>query len=192
MDNNTLIKVKNRNNGSTGYSLPDSHVTRNFAPNQEKDISLGELKELSYIPGGEYIIQNLLIIENEEALKELNLEVEPEYFYSEDKVREILFNNDNLDEFLDFLDFAPEGAIEIVKQIAVDEEVPDTRKRKAISEKTGFNIDAAINLNQQLNAEAEVEAPQEKKERRVAKTEKGSGRRAAAPSVPSYKVVDKK
>ena len=73
MDDNKLIKVRNRNNGSTGYELRDSHVVRKFESGQTKEITFGELRELSYIPGGEYIIQNLLVIEDEEALYE-NLE----------------------------------------------------------------------------------------------------------------------
>ena len=47
----------------------------------------------------------------------------------------------------DFLNFSPSGGIEILKQLAVQLEIPDTRKRKLISEKTGFNIDNAIYVN---------------------------------------------
>ena len=190
MDDKTLVKVRNRNNGTTGYQLHDSNVQRRFEIGQTKDISLGELKELSYIPGGEYILKNLLVIEDAEALKALNLDVEPEYFYDEKKIRELLFNYDNLDAFLDFLDFAPSGALEIAKQIAVNEEVPDTRKREALSEKTGFNINAAIDLNKQL-ADEEEKPQEEKKERRVTTTdnEKPAGRRTSAPQ---YKVDEKK
>ena len=194
MDDNKLIKVRNRNNGSTGYELRDSHVVRKFEAGQTKELTFGELRELSYIPGGEYIIKNLLVIEDAEALQALNLDnVEPEYFYDEAKIRELLFNG-TLEEFLDFLDFSPEGGLEIAKQIAVNEEVPDTRKREALSEKTGFNIDAAISLNKQLDVEEEEEAKETKKERRVAVKEKkatDTGRRTAAPSAPQYKVVKK-
>ena len=191
MDDKTLIKVRNRNNGTTGYQLHDSNVQRRFEVGQEKEIPFGELRELSYIPGGEYILKNLLVIEDTEALKALNLEVEPEYFYDEKKIRELLFNYDNLDAFLDFLDFAPSGALEIAKQIAVNEEVPDTRKREALSEKTGFNINAAIDLNKQLADDEEEQPQEEKKERRVTTTDnvKPAGRRTSAPQ---YKVVEKK
>ena len=196
MDDKTLIKVTNRNNGTTGYQLPDSHISRKWAVGQTKEISLGELREVSYIPGGEYILKNLLVIEDQAALKALNLEVEPEYFYDEKTVRDLLFGFDNMDAFLDFLDFAPEGAIEIAKQLAVDEEVPDVRKREALSKKTGFNINAAINLNKELDAEDDV-PKEDKKERRVAPANKKAesapaGRRTAAPkNPPLYKVVEK-
>ena len=196
IDDKKLINVKNRNNGTTSYKLPDSHISRTFSYEETKKIPFEELRELSYAPGGEYMLKELLIVEDEEALKELNISVEPEYFYSEAEIKKILFENDNMDAFLDFLDFATEGALDIAKKLAVDEQLPDSRKRKALSKKTGFNIDSAIQVNEQLAAEDddnEVKESTEKKERRVQAEEKpATGRRTAAPAVPNYKVVDKK
>ena len=200
MKDETLVVVKNRNNGSTGYTLPDSNVRRTFAPGESKKIPLGELKSLQYSSGGSFILDNLLVIESQEALDALNMKVEPEYFYDEAKIRDLLYNS-NMDEFLDFLDFATEGAIEIAKDIAVKEQIPDTRKREAISKKTGFNIDSAININKIMDAEDEkTEETEQKKERRV-QIEGQPTRRAAVPeikisestpSAPKYNVVSKK
>ena len=106
-----------------------------------------------------------------------------------------------MDEFLDFLDFATEGAIAIAKKIAVEEQIPDSRKRKAISEKTGFNIDKAIEINEVLNAEDKKEDKKEEaKERRVKEdtADATPKRRTAAPAVeipsekPRYNVISKK
>ena len=190
MEDNTLVLVKNRNNGTTGYQLPDSNINRSFAPEETKKIPLRELKELSYVPGGEYILKHLLIIEDKNVLDELNMKVEPEYFYDEQKIREMLYSAE-MDAFLDFLDYAPEGAIEIAKDIAVKEQIPDVRKRNAISKKTGFNINNAIMVNEIMDAEDTSEEEEEVKGRRV-KTEEAS----AAPSgrrvqTPEYKVVSK-
>jgi len=186
-----LISVRNRNNGSTGYILPDSNVRRTFSPGETKRIPLSELESLQYANGGDYILKNLLVVEDKEALEKLNMSVEPEYFYDEKKIREMLFNAE-MDAFLDFLDYAPEGAIEIAKDIAVKEQIPDTRKRKAISNKTGFNIDNAIMINEIMDVDDEPKEEETKKERRVKVEEpKPTGRRAAAPEVkvPNYKVV---
>lgn len=184
---NKVVIVRNRNNGTTGYVLPDSGVRRSFAPGETKKISLEELQSLQYAPGGDYILKHLLVVEDEDALDKLNMKVEPEYFYDEKKIKDMLLNAE-MDAFLDFLDYAPEGAIEIAKDIAVKEQIPDVRKRKAISEKTGFSIDNAIMVNEVM---ADEETPKEepKKERRV-KTEeaKPAGRRV---KLPEYKVVDK-
>lgn len=186
-----LIVVRNRNNGSTGYTL-DNNFHRNFEPGATKKVPFSELKELQYAPGGAFMLENYLVIENQEALDLLNMKVEPEYFYTEDKVREILFKG-TYDEFADFLDFAPAGAIEIAKTIAVKEEIPDVKKRDMLSEKTGLNINNAIMVNKVMDSEenAEEEAP---KQRRVqvkedtSATEEKPARRAATPN---YKVVSK-
>ena len=201
MDMKTLIPVRNRNNGFTGYEIKDRGIWRNFAPGETKRIELEELQQLQYQPGGDYILRNLLVVEDKEALKVLNMEVEPEYNYTEDDIRKLLLDG-SLDQLMDFLDFAPEGAIEIAKTIAVKEEIPDVRKRDAISNVTGFNINSAINVN---HAMAEEEEPKEepKKERRattVVQSEGKKERRAAAleptsaPELktPNYKVVEKK
>ena len=191
LKDDAIIKVRNRNNGSTGYVLPDSNVRRSFAPGETKNIPLGELKSLQYAPGGAYMLENLLVVENEEALKILNMSVEPEYFYDEAKIKDLLFNGE-MDAFLDFLDFATEGAIEIAKDIAVKEQIPDTRKRKALSEKTGFNIDNAIKVNEIMNAEDQSEETQEKKkERRVKLEEEQPKTPQRRVVVPQYNVVSK-
>ena len=45
--------------------------------------------------------------------------------------------------------------IDIAKDIAVKEEIPDVRKRDMLSEKTGLNINNAIMVNKVMNAEDE-------------------------------------
>jgi hypothetical protein len=194
-----LISVRNRNNGSTGYSIPEKNLWRNFAPNETKKIPLEELQELQYQPGGDYMLKNLLIIEDQDALDVLNMQVEPEYNYTESDIRDILLNG-TLDQLRDFLDFAPAGGIEICKEIAVKEEIPDVRKREIISQATGFDINSAIMVNKVMDAEDEK--PQEqKKERRTAVAEGTKQRRVAVsetsssaeekPAAAKYKILSK-
>lgn len=150
VDMNRLVPVRNRNNGSTSYTLKEDGIFRIWhKPGEVKNISISELKKASYIPGGNYILKNLLIIEDAEALEALDMVVEPEYSYTDEDIKKILLSNDDnaLDVLEDFLNFSPSGGIEILKQLAVQLEIPDTRKRKLISEKTGFNIDNAIYIN---------------------------------------------
>ena len=191
-----LVVVRNRNNGTTGYVLPDSNIRRSFAIGETKKIPLGELRSLQYAPGGSYMLDNLLIVENKDALAELNMTVEPEYFYTEKEIKDLLYNAE-MDAFLDFLDFATEGALQIAKDIAVNEKIPDTRKREALSKKTGFNIDNAINIQKVLEVEEEKKE-EPKKERRVAESETPSTpqRRTAIPEVnigtpKKYNVIKK-
>lgn len=186
---NDLIVVRNRNNGSTGYVLEDRGIRRTWEYGETKKIPFEELRAFSYLTGGLYCLNNLLVIEDKDALEALNMEVEPEYYYTEEDIRKMLFEG-SIDAFADFLDFAPEGAIEIAKSIAINEQIPDTRKREMLSKKTGLNINNAIMVNQIMDSEddAEEEAP---KQRRVQVEEKKSetGRRTAAPA---YKVVSTK
>ena len=62
LNKNTKIKVKNRNNGSVGYTLPDmNNLRRKFYPGEQKEVTFEELQKLSYMPGGMYILKNYLI-----------------------------------------------------------------------------------------------------------------------------------
>ena len=189
-----LISVRNRNNGETWYQL-DNGIVRSFQRDEVKKVPFKELVELSYSQGGQALLAESLVIENKDALALLNMDVEPEYFYEDSDIRMLLFDG-TYDEFADFLDFAPEGAIEIAKDIAVREEIPDVKKRDMLSEKTGLNITNAIMVNHIMDDEGEKKE-EVKKERRVKSTETKSAeakpeRRAATPATPKYKVVDKK
>jgi hypothetical protein len=147
------VKVTNRNNGFTGYHLQNG-TDRIFSRGQSMMISLEELDLLQNTPGGDYIIKNLLIIEDKDVLDELNVVTEPEYFYTEAEINELL-NNGSLDQLEDCLNFAPEGVIELIKTLAVKNQLPDTKKRDLITKKTGFNIDNAINVNKIMNVDSE-------------------------------------
>ena len=183
-----LIQVRNRNMGSTGYSIPERNLHRTWGAGETKKIPFEELKTFSFLPGGIYALKNLFVIENKEALDLLlNEEVEPEYYYNEADIRKLLFEG-SIDEFADFLDFAPDGAIDIAKDIAVKEEIPDVRKRDMLSEKTGLNINSAIMVNKVMDEDSEEEGAEAPKQRRVQKEEPAEApkRKAAAPT---YKVV---
>lgn len=188
LDNDQIVKVRNREPGTVGYTIRElNNLHRSFAPKETKEIKMNELRALSYVPGGEYILKNCLVINEPEAVKELIGEVEPEYFYDENRVKNLLLNG-SLDELLDCLDFAPEGVINLVKNLAVDLKLNDIAKRKAILDKTGFNVDSAVMVNEETAEKVKTE----EKTRRVATTTTTttttSGRRAAAPA---YKVITK-
>ena len=165
-----LICVRNRANGSVGYTL-DNNFHRSFEPREVKKIPFKELKELQYAVGGQYALDNLLIVEDKEALDLLNMKIEPEYFYTEAEIRKMLFDG-SIDAFADFLDFAPVGAIEIAKNIAIKEQIPDVRKRDMLSKKTGLNINNAIMVNEVMDAEDEEEQEDTPKRRVPIKEEK--------------------
>ena len=184
LNKNTKIKVKNRSTGSVGYVIPDmGNYHRNFEAGESKEIPFEELQKLSYIPGGDYILQHYLVIDNLEARDEILGNVELEYDYTEQDVKHLL-ENGSLDQLLDCLDFAPKGVLDLVKAIAVKSELNDMRKRKAIMNKLNFNVTSAIEINAAAteNTSTENDAPA----RRVAptaapSTQPGVVRRAVAP-----------
>ena len=188
---NEMVIVTNRNNGYTGYQIPDTGVRRNFAPGESKRISKEELMQLSYIEGGEYLLKNYLIVNNDKTLEELNISVQPEYYYTEEEIKELLTTG-SLDQLEDTLNFAPDGVIEIIKDMAVKTELPDTRKRKMISEKTGFNIDNAIRVNEVMAEDQIKDEHSEPIERKASpiNVESDMPQRKAAP-IKKYKVVTK-
>ena len=167
MDKNTNIKVLNRDNGAVVYSIPEMNgLTRVFQSGETKEVTFEELQKLSYIPGGmELLRDNLLILDNKAAIKELLGEVELEYSYTKEDVINLM-KNGSLDEFLDCLDFAPGGVKDLIKTLAVELPLNDVAKREAIFNKLGFNVDNAIRIKKES---AEPAQEQHISKRRVQK-----------------------
>lgn len=177
----TYVTVKNRNNGYTSYILPNG-VKRSFTIGQTRKIDLEELRELKDCDGGEYILKNYLIINDKAALDYLDLNPEPEYFYTEVEINKLL-SEGSLDQLDDALTYAPAGVIDLIKDIAIKTELPDMRKRKLIFEKTGFSVDNAIKVNEILSIDetsTEEAAPAETSKRKAAPIEvaKPEGRKS--------------
>ena len=192
LEKNTILKVRNRDNGGVGYTIPDlGNLHRTFQSGEEKEIPMEELRKLSYLPGGKAILKNYLVIEdNPKAVEELLSTVEPEYYYTDEDIKKLLTEG-TLDQFQDCLDFAPEGTINLLKKYAVELELNDVAKRKALLEATCFNVTTAIEANRKDDLDEE-EAPA--KTRRTAAINSATpGRRTSgiASSESKYKVVNR-
>lgn len=192
IEKDTLIKVKNRDNGTVGYTIPElGNLHRSFSKGETKEITMDELRKLSYISGGKLLLQDYLIVQNQDALRELlSDDVEPEYYYGEEEIKKLLLTGSN-DQLLDCLEFAPEGVIGLVKDLAVSLKINDISKRNIILEKTGFNVTNAITINEET---VEGEGEEVKSSRRSApvtvdNSEEAPKRRVAAPQ--QYNVVSK-
>lgn len=199
LNDDVLIEVVNRSDGGAGYTIEDKNIHRSFTPGEIKKITMGELRSLSYAPGGEILLREFLQIRNAEAVQELLGAVEPEYNYSPEDVKKIMTEG-SYDQFLDMLDFAPDGIKEMIKDYAVKLELNDVRKREAIYAKYGFNVDNAIRnnrLEKKALEEADGNENNQNTGRRVPVGEKKdtvvvTGRRTApAVSDDKYKVVSK-
>ena len=179
MEDNRKVKVINRaGNGSVSYTIPDmGNLQRVFQDGEEKIITFEEVRKLSYIPGGMVLLNEYLVIKDKEVLEELNMSPEQEYYYTkEDIIR--LMTEGSLDEFLDCLDFAPEGVLETIKTLSVELPLNDVAKRKAILNKMDFNVDNAVRNKQLIEQEDEFDdsvKPVEKQRRAAVQSNPGNG-----------------
>lgn len=156
--------VRNRSSSRVCYVIPEAGIRREFAPGETKKISFDELEKLSYQAGGQAMMTHFLQIQSTRAIEDLNIHAEPEYNMDENQIVELLKSGD-LDRFLDCLDYAPVGVIDLVKKYAV-EHLENSAKIDALKEKTGFDV---------LKARANKKAEEEEKPKATAPT----GRRVA-------------
>ena len=170
--------VKNRSAGVVLYKIPEDNVVRRFAPGETKRLSYEELLHLSYQPGGREMMANFLQIQSEGVPKSLGIKTEPEYYMSEQQVIELL-KHGTMEQFLDCLDFAPVGVIELVKKFAVSLPLDNYEKRQALKAKTGLDVDAEI-----ANSGLEPDAKEEKI--KAAVETPTSGRRTTT----NYKIIN--
>lgn len=183
MESSKILKVKNRSASLAVYSIPEINVRREFAPGETKNITYGELEKLSYQPGGRTIMQNFLQIIDPEATGDLGINREPEYDLSEQQIVDLMTKG-SLDAFLDCLDFAPVGVIDLIKKFSVSLPLNDIDKRDALKKKTGFDVTVAL-ANMQKEKEDMDTPAVENKERRVKTESAPEGRR----TTPKYNVV---
>ncbi len=183
----TMYNVKNRSAGVAVYKIPELGIRRSFQPGEVKQISAEELEKLTYRPGGMAMLSNFLQIQSAEGLQRIGLNPQPEYHMSEQDIAKMMVSG-SLDEFLDCLDFAPPGVIDLIKKLSVSLPLGDISKRKALKEKTGFDCDAALKHVMEEKEDDGENTILKTGERRVKKEEVGTGspeRRTA----PKYNVV---
>ena len=141
------IKVKNRSGSTVGYLIPEMNLNRTYTALETKTIESEEIERLSFQPGGQALIDSFLQILNKEVAEEYcELAKEKEYWMSEEDVKELIING-SLDAFLDCLDWAPEGVIEMIKDLGVKAPMTDTQKMIAFKDHTGFDMDKAIKFS---------------------------------------------
>ena len=173
------MKVKNRSANVVVYTIADLNVRRRFSPSEIKDLDKIEIEKLLYQPGGrELFINNLQV--SAEDMRSLGFgDQEPEYFYSAEDIQKLMVSG-RYEEFLDFLDFAPEGGLSIVKDLAVKLPLSDMNKAEAIKKATGFDVMKAIANDQAVKKD--LNGVQDT-------TTETRTRRIAIKEEPKYKVI---
>lgn len=182
IDKNTVFNVTNRSGSVLTYNIPDERITRIFQPGETKRIGFEELEKLRYTKGGAAMMVNYLQIQSEDLNREMGIRTEPEYYLNERQIIELI-KTGSLDAFLDFLDFAPAGSKQMLKDLCIKLPLEDYNKRKAISDKLGFNIDSAIAIAHMPDEDGNKPAAQERRVKTEEKVE--TGRR----TTPKYTVA---
>ena len=188
----TMYNVKNRSSSIVVYRIPETNLRREFEPGEIKRVPFGELEKLTYQPGGRELLENFLQILEEEVTTDLNVHREVEYDMSEAQIRDLLLNG-SLDAFLDALDFAPIGVIDLIKTMSVQLPLTDLNKRRALKEKTGFDVDRAlVHVEEERMAEMQkdsnkIDTAEAAPTRRVKTEEPQTARRTNS----NYKVVNR-
>lgn len=183
----TVVQVKNMMNHRVAYVL-DTGVRRRFAPKAVFNIPAGELRQLSYQPGGTELLTNYLHVGNKELAKEFGItEDDVEYDWTDKDVVDALTSSD-IDVLLDALDFAPDGIKESLVDKAVELEIPDTNRRKAIKDATGADVSKMIEVKHAYDEEekpAEDKAPSARRAGQKAKPKAA----ASKPSTPARRTA---
>lgn len=180
-NNERMVKVTNRSGGIVFYNVPEVHAARQFSPRESKVVPYQELVELSYQAGGRALIYHYLLVEDQEALREvINANEEPEYWLTNEQIPQWL-NTCSLDQFIDALNFAPQGVKELIKDYSVSIPLTDTNKRKKVLEILHFDVDSAVRAK-------ETEEEENKKEQVTRITAPVPGT-AARKTQPTYKVI---
>ena len=182
-----FCNVKNRSASVVVYNIPEDGIRRSFAPGETKKISYQELEKLTYQAGGMNILTRFLQVQSDDVIKSFNMKVEPEYYMSEKDVA-ALITTGSLDAFLDALDFAPTGIIDLIKKFSVSIPLVDVNKREALKKKTGFDVEAALrNIRAEQEDDEKRSIDDEAAPKRRVQPEAPAGRRTA----PKYNVVAK-
>ena len=183
VEKDRIISLLNRDTGSVGYTLEDTGTHRRFTPGEAKRVTFDEIEKLSWAKGGKELLRDYLIIQDEEAAKEILGKVEPEYFYTKETVKKLLTEG-SLEQLQDTLEFGPKGVVDLVKQEAVELQVNNVAMRKEIQKQTNFNVDKAIEINEESKEDGITQKHAATTHRRAnpiaASEQKSTGRRADA------------
>ena len=186
----TMCKVKNRGAGFVTYRIPEDGIRRSFAPGEVKQISYEELEKLTFQAGGLAILTKYLQIQDVEAVQQFNIPAEPEYFMSEQDIIQLM-KNGSLDAFLDALDFAPVAVIDLIKKFSTELPLTDMAKRKALKEKTGFDVDSALrHIEEDKEDDGQNTILKTSSERRVKPETTNGNRRTSAPKYNIIKTAE--
>lgn len=183
-----LYEVISKYNGYLSVKEYNTNIVRIF-PKLGFSMMLSEenIRNIAYNPGGRFILENRLIVNDPELVKELELNLELEDTYTPDDIKDLIINGSK-DQLEDALNFGNEGTRELIKDTAIDLEINDLEKRKVIQDFTHVDVNSAINNKSGETEEHTVQATTEVKHRKAAPFK--SNKSVEEDKEPQYKIVD--
>lgn len=151
---------------------PMNHKRFELPPHGRMEVTVGDVRECSYDQGCRNIFRDYVQICNAELAREFGIEEDiVEYNWGDKEIIEALTTAD-INVLLDALDFAPDGIKEAILDKAVTLEIPDMRRREAISDALGVNVTNKIENARAAKVTTDM-AP--KKTKRRVSTSKSTG-----------------
>lgn len=180
-----LYEVISKYNGYLSVKEYNTNIVRIF-PKLGFSMMLSEesIRNIAYNPGGRFILENRLIVNDPELVKELELNLELEDTYTPDDIKDLIVNGSK-DQLEDALNFGNEGTRELIKDTAIDLEINDLEKRKVIQDFTHVDVNSAISNKSGETEEHTVQATTEVKHRKAAPFKPVEENKE-----PQYKIVD--
>lgn len=178
-------KVSSKYNGFLTVTMPNTGIRYIWNRiNDSRELTLDQLKEMLNAPGGRSIIENKLIVHDPAAVEALELDVEPEYYYSEKDI-EALLTDGTVEQLDDALNFAPNGTKELIAETAVKIKLENRDKIALITKKTGKDINDQIKVEEESQKEeTSVETGRKAPIFKAESSEK-------TPTQRKYKIVEK-
>lgn len=183
---NTKIAVQNLTNNDVVYIDDNGGIIRRmvFHAQQTLPVEKEVIERMQYDTGGAILLKDFLSVKDEDMRSSIGVPADQiEYNWTKKDVKELLTSGEE-DALRDALDFAPQGIVDMIIDMAVDMPLNDRNKVEIISEASGRNIEMMINNKLQYEKASE-KAPEKTTQRRT--TAKAQpGRR-----VPSQKELEK-
>ena len=177
--------VISKYNGYVSVSLLNSGIKYIWnSINDKQELNIEQLKQILNTPGGREILENKVTIQDKEAIEELGLNVEPEYYYSERDVEDLL-KDGSLEQLQDAIEFAPEGTVSLIIETATKIKLEDRNKIKTIKDMTGADVASMIDIS----ADSLKEEKETGDHARRAAVYKEEATEETAPPVSKYKRV---
>lgn len=152
-----LVTIHNMTNSSVAYHVDSlGNLRRELPPKMGASIRVpaGELRQLNYELGGSVLLHDYICVENEALAREFGITLDDKEYMWQMKDVKAALTTDDIAVLEDAMDFAPDGIKETLAQEAVNMEIPDSNRRRVISDATSYDIDTMIKNKQAIAKDA--------------------------------------